>query len=69
MTDSQIGTFVAEFVRQGLLGLIIAGLLLGWLVPKWVLDEYRKREAVKDATIDRLTAILERLAVKAQPDE
>lgn len=46
----------------GVLGLVVLLLLLGILVPKWVVDEYRKREAMKDATLDRLTAALEKLA-------
>ena len=47
MTNVEIGTLVAEVLKQGTLGLAIAALILGWVIPKWVLDEYRKREAVK----------------------
>lgn len=56
---------VTELVRQGLLGLIIAAVLTGWIVPKWVIDEYRRREQIKDATIERQSAVIERLAEKA----
>jgi hypothetical protein len=58
-------SIIAEFIRQGVLGIVIVGFLLGWLVPKWVVDEYRAREKVKDATIERLSAVVEKLAVKA----
>jgi hypothetical protein len=56
---------VTELVRQGLLGLIIAAVLTGWIVPKWVIDEYRRREEIKDATIERQSGVIERLAEKA----
>jgi hypothetical protein len=62
---SVIDPVVGEFLRQGFLGLVIVGFLLGWIAPKFVLDEYRKREAVKDATIDRQAALIEKLAEKA----
>jgi hypothetical protein len=58
---------LSEFLRQGLLGLVIVGVLTGWLTPKWVVDEYRKREQIKDATIERQSALIERLAEKASP--
>jgi len=48
----------------GVLGLMFLLTLLGFLVPKWVIDEYRKREVLKDATIERLTVAIERLADK-----
>ncbi len=55
---------LAEFLRQGILGLVIVGLLVGWLVPKWVVDEYRIRDKVKDEIIARQSAVIERLAAK-----
>jgi len=58
-------TIIGEFLRQGILGLVIAGLLLGWLHPKWVVDEYRKREAVKDAVIERQSIVIEKLAQRS----
>ncbi len=56
---------IAEFVKQGILGLVIIALVLGWLVPKWVIDEYRVRLAVKDKIIERQSALIERLAARA----
>lgn len=56
----------AEWLRYGLLGLTIAALLLGILVPKWVLDEYRTREKIKDSIIERQAQALERIADKIE---
>lgn len=50
------------FLGYGVLGVVVLLLMLGILVPKWVIDEYRKREAVKDAVIAQQAAALERLA-------
>lgn len=55
---------MSEFIRQGLLGLVIGAFILGWLSPKWVVDEYRRRETVKDEIIRRQSALIERLAAK-----
>lgn len=46
----------------GVLGLVVLLLMLGILIPKWVVDEYRKREVLKDQVIERLSAAIERLA-------
>jgi hypothetical protein len=53
---------IADLLRNGVLGLVIAALLSGWLAPKWVLDEYRRRLEAKDATIERQARVIERLA-------
>jgi hypothetical protein len=55
----------SELFRNGILGLVVAALIIGWLVPKWVLDEYRKREAGYLATIERQSEVIEKLAAKA----
>lgn len=54
----------------GVLGLVVVLLMLGVLIPKWVVDEYRKREALKDQVIERLSAAIERLAdrMEDRPD-
>jgi hypothetical protein len=52
----------AELLRQGFLGLVITALITGWLVPRWVVDEYRDREARKNAIIERQAKVIERLA-------
>lgn len=57
---------ITEWLRYGLLGLIVVALLLGILIPKWVLDEYRAREKFKDAIIERQAQALERLADKSE---
>lgn len=46
----------------GVLGVVVTLLMLGWLTPRWVVDEYRKREAVKDQIITQQAAALDRLA-------
>jgi hypothetical protein len=56
----------AFLLTQGVLGVVVIGFLLGIIVPKWIIDEYRKREAVKDAIIERLTNAVERLADQAE---
>jgi hypothetical protein len=52
---------VTEFLRQGPLGLVIVAFLTGWLAPKPVIDESRKREALKDTIIERQAALIEKL--------
>jgi hypothetical protein len=64
--DAQSADILGEFVRQGVLGLIIVAFVTGLFVPKWVLDEYRKRIELKDAIIARQSALIERLAEKAE---
>lgn len=63
---AQIDPVVSEFLDKGVLGLVIVALLVGFLVPKWVVDEYRKREAFKDGIIDRLTKAVEALEDEAR---
>jgi hypothetical protein len=53
---------VAEFLRQGILGVIIAGFVLGWIVPKPTMAAAEKREAVKDAIIAELQGTIARYA-------
>lgn len=60
---------IEDLFDRGLLGLLFVLILLGFLVPKWVVDEYRKREGVKDAVIERLTAAIEILAARAERDD
>lgn len=60
-----ITALVAEFIKQGVLGLVIVALLIGWLVPKYIVDELRIRLALKDEIIDRQSALIEKLAAKA----
>ncbi len=55
----QVDPVVDDFIERGVLGLVIVAIMLGWLAPRWILDEYRKREAVKDNIIERLTAAVE----------
>lgn len=57
---------IERLFGYGVLGLVFVLLLLGWLAPKWVRDEDKKREAVKDAIIERLTVAIERLADRAE---
>ena len=57
---------VREFIGLGVAGAVTVLLMLGWLIPKWVVDEYRKREATKDKIIEKLTDALQRLADKAE---
>jgi len=59
---------VAELIRQGVLGLVLAALILGLLVPKYVVDELRRQLAIKDGIIERQSGVIERLAEKARPD-
>lgn len=56
------------FVGYGVLGVMFLLVLLGWLAPKWVIDEYRRREAVKDDLIKELGNAVERLATAAEKD-
>ena len=46
----------------GVLGFVVLGLITGWLNPKWVADEYRKRIAIQDALISQLADHVRRLA-------
>lgn len=55
---------VDQILGYGVLGVMFVLVMLGFLAPKWVLDEYRKREAVKDSIIERQATALERLADK-----
>lgn len=59
------GEVISELLRQGILGIVLAALILGWLTPKWVIDEFKKREEIKDRIIERQSAVIERLAEKA----
>lgn len=45
---------------------LVVLLILGILVPKYVVDEYRTREKVKDAFIEKLGNAVERLADKIE---
>lgn len=56
---------IAEFLKQGAFALVIVGLLVGWLVPKWVVDEYKLRIKLKDEIIERQSALIEKMAAKA----
>lgn len=58
-------SLLTEFLKQGALALVVAGLLLGWLVPKWVVDEYKLRLKVKDDIIERQSNLIEKMAAKA----
>lgn len=60
---------IEQLFGYGVLGVMFVLVLLGWIVPKWVVDEYRKRETVKDAIIERLTSAIETLADQAERDE
>lgn len=53
-----------EFLGLGVTGAVVVALITGLLIPKWVIDEYRKREATKDGVIATLTESLQRLADK-----
>jgi hypothetical protein len=53
---------VSELLRQGILGVIIAGFVLGWIVPRPAMDAAVKREAVKDAIIAELQGTISRYA-------
>lgn len=59
MTVEQI---ISEMIDKGVTGLLVAALITGILVPKWVLDEYRKREAANAALIERLAARLDSIS-------
>lgn len=54
--------FVKELLDNGPLAIVVAGFILGWFAPKWVIDESRRREASKDAIIERQAKVIERLA-------
>lgn len=53
---------IEQLFGYGVLGVMFVLIMVGWLTPKWVVDEYRKREAVKDAVIERQAAAMERMA-------
>lgn len=59
-----------ELIRQGLLGLILVLIVLGWLVPKPAVDvivaRLTKESEVKDKIIERQAAVIERLAERAK---
>lgn len=42
---------IAEFLRQGILGVIIAGFVLGWIVPKPTVERLTRELDKKDAII------------------
>jgi hypothetical protein len=49
------GGTIEQLFGYGVLGVMFVLVMLGVLVPKWVVDEYRKREAIKDGIIVGLT--------------
>lgn len=51
-----------QLFGYGVLGVMFVLVMLGYLVPKWVVDEYRKRESFKDGINERLTVAIEKLA-------
>ena len=55
-----------EFLGYGVIGVVVILLILGVLIPKWVVDEYRTRLAVQQIFIDKLTEAVTRLADKAE---
>jgi hypothetical protein len=57
-----IDPVIEGFLDRGVIGLVFVAVLIGWLAPKWVLDEYRKRESVKDELILKLTDRLDAIA-------
>jgi hypothetical protein len=60
--ESEAATnIVTEFLRQGPLGLVIVAFLTGWLAPKPTIDEFKKREALKDSIIERQSELIEKL--------
>lgn len=46
----------------GVLGAMFVLVMIGYLSPKWVVDDLRTRLAAKDAIIERQATALERLA-------
>lgn len=52
---------VAAYLQWGVLGLTVAGLLMGWIVPKWVLDYFRVKLDAKDEVIKDLSEALREL--------
>ena len=59
-------TFLQELLRQGILGLIIIGFIVGWIVPKPSMDRLHKECELKDKIIERQAAVIERLAETAK---
>ncbi len=57
-----IDPVIEGFLDRGVIGLVFVAVLIGWLAPKWVLEEYRKRESVKDELILKLTDRLDAIA-------
>ena len=66
----------SEWLKQGILGLIIVSIITGYLVPKPAVDDlrtliqdtiknYEARLIVKDQIIARQAALIEKLASKA----
>lgn len=63
-TTAAVAGLIAEIIKQGVLGIVIAALLTGYLVPKWVRDEMKAREDVKDEIIERQAKLIERWAAR-----
>lgn len=57
---------IEQLFGYGVLGVWMVLMLLGWLAPKWVLDEYRTREKFLNDIIERQAAAIERLADKIE---
>ena len=60
--------FLGQLFDKGVLGLVIAAFVIGWIVPKPAHERVLKESEIKDKTIERLTGVLERLAEKAKPE-
>lgn len=57
---------IEQLFGYGVLGVVVVLFMLGILVPKWVVDEYRVRLKGQDVIIERLASGLERLADRAE---
>lgn len=57
---------IQQILGYGVLGVTVVLLIVGILTPKWVVDEYRRREAIKDKVIESLTSSLEQMAERIE---
>ena len=60
-----LAEFFQKLAEQGVLALIIISFILGLIVPKPSVDRLVKENELKDKIIEQLTAVLARVAEKA----
>jgi O-antigen ligase len=60
-----VDTVLQELIRQGILGLVLVLIVLGWLVPKPTLEALEKRIAILERIIQDQATVNARQAQKA----